>query len=174
MKCFSPNRCHHLVKTFWTGIDGWADQQLSDGTVVWTAPTGRTYKTLPGSRLFFPTWNTTTAELPKAAAPANIPGRGLMMPKRQRTRTAERAQHIQHERKLNAAQRATWGRQAAKPTRPPTDRTPEILGNQTRPHQRRRRPATLLRRSRVSTNRYVVRVEATAKMCHSPGTPLSS
>jgi hypothetical protein len=119
LKCLC--RKHHLVKTFWTGIDGWADQQLSDGTVVWTAPTGRTYKTLPGSRLFFPTWNTTTAELPKAAAPANIPGRGLMMPKRQRTRTAERAQHIQHERKLNAA---SAPRGPAKPPNQPNPHPP--------------------------------------------------
>nr|WP_069601548.1 HNH endonuclease signature motif containing protein [Mycobacterium kyorinense] len=29
-------RYHHLLKTFYTG---WADQQLSDGTVIWTAPT---------------------------------------------------------------------------------------------------------------------------------------
>ena len=50
-------RKHHLLKTFWTGIGGWADKQLPDGTVVWTAPTGRTYKTLPGSRVFFPAWD---------------------------------------------------------------------------------------------------------------------
>jgi hypothetical protein len=43
-----------LLKTFWTGIDGWGDQQFPDGTVIWTAPTGKTYKTLPGSRIFFP------------------------------------------------------------------------------------------------------------------------
>ena len=57
-------RKHHLMKTFWTGVGGWADQQLPDGTVIWTAPSGKTYTTHPGSRLFFPTWNVTTAELP--------------------------------------------------------------------------------------------------------------
>ncbi len=84
------------------------------GTVVWTAPTGRTYKTLPGSRIFFPAWDTTTAELPQSTVtPAQPASRGLMMPKRKRARAAECAQRIQHERKLNAAQRAAWARQAA-------------------------------------------------------------
>ncbi|MDT7793756.1 MAG: hypothetical protein QOD59_3192, partial [Mycobacterium sp.] len=38
-------RTHHLIKTFHTGIDGWTDQQLCDGTIVFTAPTGHTYAT---------------------------------------------------------------------------------------------------------------------------------
>ena len=83
---------------------GWADQQLPDGTVLWTAPTGKTYKTLPGSRIFFPAWNTTTAQLPQpqpAATP--VTNRGLMMPRRRRTRAADRARRIQEERALNAA-----------------------------------------------------------------------
>ena len=33
-------RTHHLLKTFWGGPDGWADRQLPDGTVIWTAPGG--------------------------------------------------------------------------------------------------------------------------------------
>ena len=33
-------------------------------TVIWTAPSGATFTTHPGSRLFFPTWDVTTAELP--------------------------------------------------------------------------------------------------------------
>jgi hypothetical protein len=37
-KCSLASRCHHLVKKFWTGIGGWADQQLPDGTVIWTSP----------------------------------------------------------------------------------------------------------------------------------------
>jgi len=47
-------RCHHLLKTFWTGSGGWADKQLPDGTVVWTAPTGRTYTTKPGGQSVLP------------------------------------------------------------------------------------------------------------------------
>ena len=117
-------RKHHLLKTFWTGIGGWADQQLPDGTVVWTAPTGRQYKTLPGSRLFFPGWDTTTAELPKpSGSVAPVGDHTLMMPKRRRTRAADRAKRIQQQRQLNVAARAKRAQQAAKtaaaPNKPP-------------------------------------------------------
>jgi Domain of unknown function (DUF222) len=102
LKCLC--RKHHLLKTFWTGINGWADQQSADGTVIWTAPTGKTYKTRPGSRLFFPAWHTITAELPKTTTPAAQPtNRGMMMPKRRRTRAADRARRLREERALNAA-----------------------------------------------------------------------
>jgi hypothetical protein len=84
-----------LVKTFWTGVGGWADQQLPDGTVIWTSPTGTTYKTRPGSRIFFPDWDITTAPVPQRPTPV-VQGRdrGLMMPKRRRTRAAERTRRI--------------------------------------------------------------------------------
>ncbi|ORW79466.1 hypothetical protein AWC22_19000 [Mycobacterium riyadhense] len=94
-------RKHHLLKTFWTG---WQDVQLPDGTVIWTAPNGRTYTTHPGSRIFFPTWNTTTADLPQTPTPTTTIGdRGVMMPRRQRTRAADLAQRIKCERALNDA-----------------------------------------------------------------------
>ncbi|WP_460356551.1 HNH endonuclease signature motif containing protein [Mycobacterium sp. ZZG] len=98
-------RTHHLMKTFWGGPDGWRDKQLPDGTVIWTTPAGQTYTTTPGSRLFFPTWNTTTAELPPMTQPPPGSGRDVQMPKRQRTRAADRAAHIKAEREYNAAQR---------------------------------------------------------------------
>ena len=47
-------RYHHLLKTFYTGFDGWADRQLPDGTVEWTAPSGHTYATTPGGSDLFP------------------------------------------------------------------------------------------------------------------------
>ena len=47
-------RFHHLLKTFYTGFGGWADRQLQDGTVEWTAPSGHTYATTPGGSDFFP------------------------------------------------------------------------------------------------------------------------
>ena len=97
-------RRHHLMKTFWTGIGGWIDEQLPDGTVVWTSPSGKTYTTQPGSRLFFPAWNVTTADLPPPATdlpPIASADRGLMMPRRQRTRAADQAARIKAERELN-------------------------------------------------------------------------
>jgi hypothetical protein len=96
LKCVC--RTHHLMKTF----GGWRDIQLPDGTVVWISPTGRKYITAPGSRLFFDTWDTTTANLPPppaVCAPAD--GRALMMPRRRRTRAAEEAARIKAERARN-------------------------------------------------------------------------
>jgi hypothetical protein len=97
-------RKHHLMKTFWTGIGGWSDIQLPDGTLIWTSPSGTRYPTYPGSRIFFPGWDVTTAELdlppPTQTAP---PTRALMMPRRHRTRTADQAARIKTERALNVA-----------------------------------------------------------------------
>ena len=97
LKCLC--RTHHLMKTF----DGWQDTQLPDATVIWTSPSGRTYTTKPGSRLFFPNWDT-TADLPPPpnVSPATS-DRGLMMPKRRRTRAAQDAARIKAERALNSA-----------------------------------------------------------------------
>lgn len=111
-------RTHHLMKTFWGGSDGWRDRQLPDGTVIWTTPAGQTYATTPGSRLFFPTWNTTTAELPPMTQPPPGAGRDVQMPKRQRTRAADRAARIKAERESNAVQRVI-DRQPREPQPPP-------------------------------------------------------
>ncbi|GAS86457.1 HNH endonuclease signature motif containing protein [Mycolicibacterium brisbanense] len=93
-------RIHHLLKTFWIG---WSDRQQPDGSVVWTTPSGLTYVTRPGSRLFFPHWNTTTAELPPAAGASATTDRGVMMPRRKRTRAAQWARQIRAERARNEA-----------------------------------------------------------------------
>jgi hypothetical protein len=97
-------RYHHLLKTFYTGVGGWADRQLPDGTVEWTAPSGHTYTTKPDGALFFPIFATSTGELvlPKRI-PAPGANRGLMMPTRRRTRAAERATRIAAERGINEA-----------------------------------------------------------------------
>lgn len=99
LKCLC--RKHHLLKTFWTG---WRDEQWPDGTIVWTSPTGHTYTTRPGSRLFFPALCLPTGELPTAARQySNLGNRGVMMPTRRRTREQDRARRIDAERALNAA-----------------------------------------------------------------------
>jgi hypothetical protein len=69
--------------------------------VIWKSPTGKTYKTRPGSRIFFPAWNTTTAPLPPPSPVVQKPGRGIMMPRRRHTRAAERTRRIHEERALN-------------------------------------------------------------------------
>ncbi|MGE2727422.1 DUF222 domain-containing protein [Mycolicibacterium pulveris] len=96
IKCLC--RFHHLLKTFC----GWNDQQYPDGTIVWTAPSGHTYRTQPTSKLYFPHWNTTTADLPPPAnAPPPSAQRTLKMPRRRRTRAAENEARINTERELN-------------------------------------------------------------------------
>jgi hypothetical protein len=95
-------RYHHLLKTFYTGYGGWTDRQLSDGTVEWTAPSGHTYTTSPGGSFFFPALAASTGELKIARGdePPNT-ARGLMMPRRKRTRAQDRHYHIASKRKIN-------------------------------------------------------------------------
>ncbi|WP_319449571.1 MULTISPECIES: DUF222 domain-containing protein [unclassified Mycobacterium] len=101
--CASNLKClcreHHLLKTFWPG---WHDEQSPDGTVHWTDPDGHTATTHPGSRLLFPELCTPTAEFTTTGTPPAKHTSGLTMPKRKTTRTQDRRQRIDHERKLNA------------------------------------------------------------------------
>ncbi|MBS4729279.1 DUF222 domain-containing protein [Mycobacterium sp. SM1] len=102
LKCLCKK--HHLLKTFWTGVNGWSDQQLPDGTIIWTSPSGHTYTTRPASRLLFPALCLPTGELPATPTVYQPPrDRGIMMPKRRRTREHDRARRIDAERALNAA-----------------------------------------------------------------------
>jgi hypothetical protein len=97
-------RFHHLLKTFYTGAGGWADRQFPDGTVVWTAPSGREYTTKPGGTLFFPALAVPTGQLvlPESHGPEED-SRGMKMPVRERTRSQDRAYRIALERQHNAA-----------------------------------------------------------------------
>jgi hypothetical protein len=98
LKCLC--RTNHLMKTF----GGWRDIQLPDGTIIWLSPSGRKYITKPGSRLFFETWDTTTADLPPPSIVVpNTGDRDLMMPRRRRTRAAEYAAWVKAERARNEA-----------------------------------------------------------------------
>lgn len=56
LKCLC--REHHRDKTF---VEGWRDEQLPDGTVIWTSPTGEEYVTTPNCVELFPDMATTTA-----------------------------------------------------------------------------------------------------------------
>ncbi len=99
LKCLC--RKHHLLKTFWTGTHGWHDDQRPDGTVIWTAPTGQTYTTHPGSAVLFPTLCTPTPQAPRRPVEGQDTERGLKMPTRRRTRAEDRQRRINAERKLN-------------------------------------------------------------------------
>lgn len=95
-------RKHHLLKTFWTGPDGWTDHQLDDGTIVWTAPTGHHYRSPPPAALFFPHWTTTTPPTPATHAPtSNTTRRALAMPQRKQPRRTTHTNRIHTERQHN-------------------------------------------------------------------------
>ncbi len=107
LKCLC--RKHHLLKTFWGGRHRWRDEQLADGTVIWTDPHGHTHVTRPGSYRLFPqlckpTAPVTLSAAQRAAAAQTEPARGLAMPRRRRTRAQDRADRITAERRLNEEQ----------------------------------------------------------------------
>ncbi|AWT55879.1 HNH endonuclease signature motif containing protein [Mycolicibacterium smegmatis] len=105
-------RTHHLIKTFYTGPNGWTDRQLPDGTIEFTAPTGHIYTTEPQGAALFPVLGTPTGELnlpPQQDEPH--PNRGVMMPKRRQTREQDRADRINAERRERAELNAEQQRQ---------------------------------------------------------------
>lgn len=91
LKCLC--RQHHRLKTF----GGWQDKQLADGTIVWTSPTGQTYRTSPAGADLFP-----QARAPACAAPA--PTRRTMA-KRRRARIAQVRKRNREQRPVNEARR---------------------------------------------------------------------
>jgi len=96
-------RFHHLLKTFWGGPRGWRDRQLPDGTVIWTSPSGQSYTTRPGSRLLFPSLCLPTAPVTVTDTPTAHTA-GLTMPRRRTTRSQDRRQRIDDERRRNEAE----------------------------------------------------------------------
>jgi hypothetical protein len=87
LKCLC--RQHHRDKTF---DEGWRDEQLPDGTVVWTSPTGQVYETSPGGVDLFPDMASSTA----CREPKPV----------RRNRSRERAAHIARIRCRNPIQRS--------------------------------------------------------------------
>ncbi|RAV15739.1 HNH endonuclease [Mycolicibacterium sp. GF69] len=95
---------HHLLKTFWTGTNGWSDSQQPDGTVIWRAPSGQMYTTVPGGTEFFNQLGQPTGDIDVAPSSGPYdPQRGAMMPIRKRTRAEDKAYRIALERQHNAA-----------------------------------------------------------------------
>jgi hypothetical protein len=118
LKCLC--RLHHLIKTFW----GWRDQQLPDGTVIWTSPAGQTYVTMPGSALLFPNLCAPTGALDCVPRRPRRPDHTAMMPKRRRTRAQNRARYVADERRHNRRLRQARRAAAAGPAPPGDDDPP--------------------------------------------------
>lgn len=116
LKCLC--RKHHLLKTFW----GWRDQQLPDGTIIWTLPGGHTRVTTPGSALLFPGLCAPTGDPPPVAAMPDMQcdNREAMMPTRTHTRAQNRAARIaaerQHNRISREARKKRWEYARAAPS----------------------------------------------------------
>lgn len=115
-KCYC--RIHHLVKTF---VPGWSEQQLPDGTVLLTSPTGHLYRCEAHGAAMYPTLAQPTGELnlpPHTLDPDT--DRTALIPRRTQTRdqdrrdriTAERRQRLEldaeHERQYQAWLAATY------------------------------------------------------------------
>ncbi|MEE6136619.1 HNH endonuclease signature motif containing protein [Mycobacterium sp. 050128] len=111
LKCLC--RQHHRLKTF----GAWRDAQLTDGTVIWTSPTGRIYKTSPAGGDLFP-----QPRGPACVAP--VP-RGLNTFKRRSLRITQARSHNREQRVINDA-----GRELAQA------RKQEIAARQFRNHAR--------------------------------------
>ena len=86
----------------WTGPQGWVDKQFADGTVEFRPASELIYTTKPGGALFFPILATPTGDVAIAEA-AKEPGRGrgVMMPRRKRTRKQQHDERIDAERRVN-------------------------------------------------------------------------
>jgi hypothetical protein len=109
-------RTHHLIKTFHSG---WIEQQLPDGTIVLTTPTGHTYTTEPRGASMFPTLAQSTGELPVPTRDEPSRYRDVMMPRRTHPRTKPPRPH--HRRTPPAHRHSSPKKNdTAKPGSPPT------------------------------------------------------
>lgn len=126
LKCLC--RHHHRLKTF----GGWRDEQLADGTVIWTSPTGRTYRTSPaGADLF------ARPRGPACAAPVPQRRRRSQLRTARITRARE---HNRAQRPINEARR-----------RLEQDRKDEISARKFRNHMR---DMLFLFKGKLSTSPY--------------------
>ena len=56
-------RLHHLLKTFCSGPGGWRELQLPNGTMIFTSPSNRVYRSEPFGAMLFPQLGVPTGEL---------------------------------------------------------------------------------------------------------------
>jgi Domain of unknown function (DUF222) len=96
-------REHHRLKTFHGGPSGWRDEQLADGTIVWTSPTGREYRTTPSGFDLFPQLRQACAE-PKAKV-SNRSKEKAMRIARARSKIREQRPFNAETRRVNRARR---------------------------------------------------------------------
>ena len=92
LKCLC--RQHHRLKTF----GGWRDTQLADATVIWTSPSGRTYRTAPAGADLFP-------QQPRGPACAPPDPNRRSRSKQRSARITQARKHNREQRPINEARR---------------------------------------------------------------------
>ncbi|WP_407662331.1 HNH endonuclease signature motif containing protein [Mycolicibacterium rutilum] len=92
-------RIHHITKTFNTGAGGFTDEQLPDGTIVLTTPTGHIYRSQAHGASMFPALRQPTGTVETTPLPPESPDRIAMMPRRRQTREQDRRERIATERR---------------------------------------------------------------------------
>ena len=102
-------RLHHIAKTH----HGWQIRLDADATVTVASPHGQSYRSPPPAAVLFPQWNITTPVPSKAGAVPQETGprkarSALAIPRRSRTRAAEREWRIQAERDENHIANAAY------------------------------------------------------------------
>jgi hypothetical protein len=101
LKCLC--REHHRDKTF---VEGWRDEQLPDGTVVWTSPTGEVYRTVPGGVDLFPDMAASIAcQTPKPSRRNHSRERAARIARIRRRNRIQRPINEAHRRLLQARRR---------------------------------------------------------------------
>ena len=179
LKCMC--RQHHRLKTF---HDGWRDEQLPDGTVIWTSPTGEIYRTVPGGVDLFPDRARSACREPKPFAATGLASK---RPASRGSATATRfsgrsTRHTDDSngpqgRRSPTAKTATGCARCCSSSKADPAPVPTAHGSTTRWNPKSCRPIgdLLLKHRSQTIRRSDLRYgEATAKRCHSPGTPLSS
>ena len=87
------------MKTFYGGPGGWTEQQLPDGTIILTAPTGHTYTNQAHGGALFPTLAQPTGALAIPTPDQPSPHRLVMMPRRKHTPAQDRQHRINQQRR---------------------------------------------------------------------------
>lgn len=101
-KCYC--RQHHRLKTFHDGSDGWRDEQLPDGTVVLTSPTGRVYRITPAGAELFPELRAPACTAPKPRKRSRSREKSARIARARNQLTALRPINAKH-RRINRARR---------------------------------------------------------------------
>ncbi|HZQ31478.1 MAG TPA: DUF222 domain-containing protein [Mycobacterium sp.] len=108
LKCVC--RQHHRLKTFVCGRDGWQDEQLPDGTIVWISPTGKSYRTTPGGADLFPQFGRPACTAPRPQRRNHAKERAARIARARKHNREQKPLNNEHRRVLREMKREIDGR----------------------------------------------------------------